>query len=113
VLAAAILDQKKIPPSTAVKTFLQFLEAATTLERQDWALERQVLLVLDSARGACKRQCLHCGWRSSVRYGRSSVTPFFSTLISSKISSSLMSLICLEFSLRPENKENTKTHQKY
>jgi hypothetical protein len=31
---------------------LQFLEAATTLEHQDWVLERHVLLMLDScARG--------------------------------------------------------------
>jgi hypothetical protein len=49
---AAILDQKISPPSTAVKKIFQFLEDATTLERQDWALERQVLLALDScARG--------------------------------------------------------------
>jgi hypothetical protein len=45
---AAILDQEISPLSTVVKMFFQFLESATTLEHQDWALERHVLLVLDS-----------------------------------------------------------------
>jgi hypothetical protein len=49
---AAILDKEISPPSTAVKMFFQFLEATTVLEHQDWVLERQVLLVLNScARG--------------------------------------------------------------
>lgn len=56
VLASRNFGPKKSLPSTAVKMFFQVLEDATTLERQDWALECQVLLVLDSARRACKRQ---------------------------------------------------------
>jgi hypothetical protein len=35
---------------------------------------------------------------------------FGSTSTSQHLCSSLMSMICFEFSLRPENKANTKTH---
>jgi hypothetical protein len=35
---------------------------------------------------------------------------FNSTSTSLNLSSSLMSMICFEFPLRPENKTNTKTH---
>jgi hypothetical protein len=106
---AAILDQKISPPSTAVKMFFQFLEDATTLEHQDWALERHMLLALDScARGLQASGFLAAGARAPEMGARASLLLQHFTF--SKISSSLMSLICLEFSLRPENKANTKTH---
>jgi hypothetical protein len=86
---AAILDQEISPPPLAVKKIFQFLEAATALEHQDWVLERQVLehwkWVLDLQAASSTSTCQH-------------------------LSSSLMSMICFEFSLRPENKANTKTH---
>jgi hypothetical protein len=45
---AAILDQKYPPPSLAVTKDLPVLEDSTALEHQDWALERQTVLTLDT-----------------------------------------------------------------
>jgi hypothetical protein len=92
---AAILDQEISPPSLAVKNIFQFLEAATALEHQDWVLERQTVLTLDTDFWVLERHSF-------------TALEFFFNL-----SSSLIPMVYFEFPLRPENKTNTKNTLKY
>jgi hypothetical protein len=86
------LDQKYPPPSLAVTKYLPVLEDATALEHQDWALERQTVLTLDTDFWVLERHSF------------TALELFFN------LSSSLISMVYFEFPLRPENKTNTKTH---
>jgi hypothetical protein len=110
---AAILDQETSPPSTAVKNIFQFWKLRRRSSTRIGCLS---VRCLSTGNGCSSVRCLSTrNGCSSIRCSSTrsgcSISKLLAALQLQDLSSSLMSMICFEFSLRLENKANTKTHK--